>query len=190
MEKTKYFKISCLSKRTMAILLSGTLIFVPGCKSQYKNKYVAENKLPDEEYLKTSFENTYDCVYQNGKGVIKYYSKYIRLFYDPEVGTKRIYYYYEGEDGKYLYTLPDGKLEMIYYLSDFNFHYWDPNYDQYIKEHSVKLSNDELLKYNDAIEEIKDSYEIEELNNLLDLYAIGVDAINETRAEGRKKVKQ
>lgn len=189
MEKTKYFKISFLSKRTMAILLSGTLVFVPGCQSQYKNKYVAENNLPDEEYLKTSFENTYDCVYQNGKGVIKYYSKYIRLFYDPEVGAKRIYYYYEWEDGKYLYTLPDGELEMIYYLSDFNNHYWDPYYDQYIKEHSVKLSDDELLKYNDEIEEIKDSYEIEELNNLLDLYAIEVDAINETKAEGRQKVK-
>ena len=187
MEKTKYFKISCLSKRTMAILLSGTLIFVPGCQSQYKNKYVAENKLPDEKCLKSSFENTYD----EFNGINKYYSQYIRLFYDSETGAKRIYSYYEGKDGNYLYTLPDGKLEMIYYLSDFNNHYWDPEHAHYINDHSVKLSEDELFKYGDEeYEVIKDSYTLEELNKLLDLYVKGVDAINETRAESRQKVKE
>lgn len=183
MEKTKYFKISGLSKRTMAILLSGTLVFVPGCQSHYKNKYVAENKLPDEECLKSSFENTYD----EFNGINKFYSQYIRLFYDSETGVKRIYSYYEGKDGNYLYTLPDGELEMIYYLIDFNNHYWDPEHAHYIKNHSVKLSEDELFKYVDEEDVvIKDSYPLEELNKLLDLYVKGVDANDKAKADVQK----
>lgn len=183
MKKTNFLRIYGLSKRTMAILLSGTLIFVPGCQSQYKNKYVAENKLPDEKCLKSSFENTYD----EFNGINKFYSQYIRLFYDSETGVKRIYSYYEGKDGNYLYTLPDGELEMIYYLSDFNNHYWDPEHAQYIKDHSVNLSEDGLFQYVDVEDVvINDSYSLEELNKLLDLYVKGVDANDKAKADVQK----
>ena len=76
---------------------------------------------------------------------------------------------------------------MIYYLSDFNNHYWDPEHAQYIKDHSVNLSEDGLFQYVDVEDVvINDSYSLEELNKLLDLYVKGVDANDKAKADVQK----
>ncbi len=172
-------------KKALALALSGTLALVPGCSSQRTDKYTAENSLPYKDSIKSSFEDTYHVVNDNGKRILKYYTEYIRLFYDPETGMKRAYAYYNGENGLYVYAVPLGTLEMVYMPLDFLEHYWDSEHAEYIEEHSVKFSAEDLEDYIGKVE-LDDSYSWEEIYRFIDLYAEGVNVI-EGIGTGTKK---
>lgn len=185
MKNTRHYEITFFGKKIFAFLLAGTLVFVPGCsnKNNYHNKYIAENMLPDENDLEISFEDTYEYVVQNGEGVRLFNSEDIRLFYDPESGVKRAYLFYKGHDGLYIFTLPNGHLEMIYKPFDFGKYYIDPGHYEYIEMNSIGLGD--AYKYIEDFQ-LQASYSEEDISELIREYAAGVDIINSAMSMGKK----